>query len=50
MPQYTFTPAQIDSLTTALLSLNDRSNTLPPSLAVAATQNRITSPRAKPAS
>ncbi len=27
MPQYTFTPAQIDSLTTALLSLNDRSNT-----------------------
>ena len=27
MPQYTFTPAQIDSLTTALLALNDRSNT-----------------------
>jgi mono/diheme cytochrome c family protein len=37
MPQYTFTPAQIDSLTTALLSLNDRSHSLPPSLAVAAT-------------
>lgn len=36
MPQYAFTPAQIDALTTALLSLNDRSNTLPPSLAVAA--------------
>ncbi len=36
MPQYAFTPAQIDSLTTALLSLNDRSKTLPPSLAVAA--------------
>ena len=36
MPQYSFTPAQIDALTTALLSLNDRSNTLPPSLAVAA--------------
>jgi mono/diheme cytochrome c family protein len=36
MPQYAFTPAQIDSLTTALLSLNDRSQTLPPSLAVAA--------------
>lgn len=36
MPQYTFTPAQIDAVTTALLSLNDRSNTLPPSLAVAA--------------
>ncbi len=35
MPQYTFTTPQIDSLTTALLSLNERSNTLPPSLAVA---------------
>ena len=36
MPQYTFTSAQIDSLTTALLSLNDRSYSLPPSLAVPA--------------
>jgi cytochrome c1 len=36
MPQYTFTLAQIDALTTALLSLNDRSYSLPPSLAVAA--------------
>ena len=35
MPQYTFTPAQIDALTTALLSLNDRSYSLPPSLAMA---------------
>ena len=35
MPQYTFTPAQIDALTTALLSLNERSYSLPPSLAVA---------------
>lgn len=34
MPQYTFTPAQIDALTTALLSLNDRSYTLPQSLEV----------------
>ncbi len=34
MPQYTFTSAQIDALTTALLSLNDRSYNLPPSLAV----------------
>jgi mono/diheme cytochrome c family protein len=34
MPQYTFTPAQIDALTSALLSLNDRSYSLPPSLAV----------------
>ncbi|MGA8441145.1 MAG: hypothetical protein WB714_23175, partial [Candidatus Sulfotelmatobacter sp.] len=37
MPQYTFTPAQIDSLATALLALNDRAATLPPSLTVAAT-------------
>jgi cbb3-type cytochrome oxidase cytochrome c subunit len=34
MPQYTFTPAQIDALTTALLSLNERSYTLPAPLAV----------------
>jgi cytochrome c1 len=37
MPQYTFTPAQIDALTTALLSLNDRSYSLPPSLIAGAT-------------
>ena len=36
MPQYTFNPAQIDSLTTALLAFNDRSFTLPPSLTVPA--------------
>ena len=36
MPQYSLTPAQVDALTTALLSLNDRSYSLPPSLAVAA--------------
>jgi mono/diheme cytochrome c family protein len=36
MPQYTFTPAQIDSLTTSLLALKDRAGTLPPSLSVAA--------------
>ena len=34
MPQYTFTSAQIDALTTALLSLDDRSFSLPSSLAV----------------
>jgi cytochrome c1 len=34
MPQYTVTSAQIDALTTALLSLNDSSYSLPPSLAV----------------
>src|SRR5579864_9239561 len=37
MPQYAFTPAQIDSLTTALLALNERATTLPLSLTVAAT-------------
>jgi mono/diheme cytochrome c family protein len=47
MPQYTFTPAQIDSLTTALLSLNDRSNTLPPSLEVAATPESDYQPAGK---
>ncbi len=36
MPQYTFTPAQVDALTTALLALNDRSATLPPALTVPA--------------
>ncbi len=36
MPQYTFAPAQVDSLTTALLALNERANTLPPALAVPA--------------
>lgn len=36
MPQYTFPPAQIGALTTALLSLNERSQTLPASLTVAA--------------
>ena len=36
MPQYSFTPTQIDSLATALLALNDRSAMLPPSLTVAA--------------
>jgi mono/diheme cytochrome c family protein len=39
MPQFTLTPAQTDALTTALLSLTDRSNTLPASLRVAAVQD-----------
>src|SRR5450631_296213 len=47
MPQYTFTPAQIDSLTTALLSLNDRSNTLPPSLMVSAAHESDYQPAGK---
>jgi len=36
MPQYAFSAVQIDALTTALLSLNERSSTLPASLAVPA--------------
>ena len=47
MPQYTFTPAQIDALTTALLSLNDRSYTIPPTLAVAATPESDYQPAGK---
>jgi mono/diheme cytochrome c family protein len=47
MPQYTFTPAQIDSLTTALLALNERATTLPPSLTVAATPESDYQPAGK---
>jgi mono/diheme cytochrome c family protein len=36
MPQYTFTPEQVDALTTALLSLTDRSFTLPTHLKIPA--------------
>jgi len=36
MPQYTFAPAQVDALTTALLSFTDRTQTLSPSLTVPA--------------
>jgi mono/diheme cytochrome c family protein len=36
MPQYSFTPDQVDALTTALLALTDRSYTLPSSLQVSA--------------
>jgi mono/diheme cytochrome c family protein len=37
MPQYNFTAAQIDAITTALLSLNQRAQTLPAALTVAST-------------
>jgi cbb3-type cytochrome oxidase cytochrome c subunit len=47
MPQYTFTPAQIDALTTALLSLNDRSFSLPPSLILGATAESDYQPAGK---
>lgn len=39
MPQYNLTPDQIDDLTTALLSLTDRSFSLPSSLQIAATRD-----------
>ncbi len=32
MPQYSFTPTQIDALTTALLAQNDRAQSMPPAL------------------
>ena len=37
MPQYSFSAAQVDALTTALLTFNDRAASLPPSLTVAGT-------------
>jgi len=37
MPQYTFTPAQVDAITTALLSYTDQSHNLPRKLTVAST-------------
>ena len=47
MPQYTFTSTQIDALTTALLSLNERSHTLPASLQVPATPESDYQPAGK---
>ena len=47
MPQYTFTPSQIDALTTALLALNERSSTLPPSLTVSAVPDSNYQPAGK---
>jgi cytochrome c1 len=47
MPHYNFTPGQIDALTTALLALNERSATLPPSLAVPATPDTDYQPAGK---
>jgi cytochrome c1 len=47
MPQYSFTPAQIDALTTALLSLNDRSQSLPTSLTIPAVRQSSYQPAGK---
>jgi mono/diheme cytochrome c family protein len=47
MPQYSFSPAQVDALTTALLSLTDRTGSLPPALTVRASQPSIYRPAGK---
>jgi len=47
MPQYSFTPAQIDALTTALLSLNERSQNLPSSLTIPAPRESAYQPAGK---
>lgn len=39
MPEYSFTPEQVDALTTALLALTDRSYTLPISMQIPATHD-----------
>jgi mono/diheme cytochrome c family protein len=47
MPQYSFTPAQIDALTTALLSLNERSQNLPSALTIPAIRDSGYQPAGK---
>jgi mono/diheme cytochrome c family protein len=47
MPQYDFTPAQIDALTTALLSLTERSTALPPQLQLASSVDTHYQPAGK---
>ncbi len=47
MPQFSFAPAQIDALTTALLALTDRSQNLPRALAVPAPRTSDYQPAGK---
>jgi cbb3-type cytochrome oxidase cytochrome c subunit len=47
MPQFTFVPNQVDALTTALLSLTDRSQNLPRALTVTARQSADYQPAGK---
>ena len=47
MPQFSFTAEQIDALTTVLLSFNDRSHNLPPTLMVAGTGDSNYEPAGK---
>jgi mono/diheme cytochrome c family protein len=48
MPQYSFAPAQVDALTTALLSLTDRAHDLPLALTVPAQPPSNYQPAGKP--
>ena len=47
MPQFTFTPAQNEALTTALLSLTERSYTLPPKLQIVSVPDTNYTPAGK---
>jgi cytochrome c1 len=47
MPQFSFTPEQVDALTTVLLSFNERAATLPPSLIIAGTTESKYEPAGK---
>jgi len=47
MPKYSFSEPQIDAITTAMLSLNERARTLPLSLTVAATPESTYEPAGK---
>jgi cytochrome c1 len=47
MPQFNFTPEQVDALTTVLLSFNERAATLPPSLIIAGTTESKYEPAGK---
>jgi cytochrome c1 len=47
MPQYTFTSAQLDALTTAMLALNERTGSLPPLLTVPAVPDSNYQPAGK---
>lgn len=48
MPQFTFTPQQVDALTTALLALTDRAQTQPATMRVTSQQESHYQPAGKP--
>lgn len=47
MPKFSLTPVQVDALTTALLSLTERANTLPPELRIASQHDSDYQPTGK---